>query len=722
MSHFMDIFRSLVFIFWTSWALESHPVQPSSASGFQECRQTLGRPALEVLPGGGWDNLQNRAMGRVIHLNYSLCRTTEDGAYLIPNDVFTIPLKETYLELNSEIIESWMDYQSATSASINAELSTSFINGKFSSDFRWMKTHQVKDQTVTTRVQVRNRMYTVKFDPAARFDEGFQQQLVAIASHLENNQTRAADYLAEILVLNYGTHVITGVDAGASLIQEDQVRSTFVKDSKFMRSSITAAAGVSFHKVVNFQSSLSVGIDDSFIKQYEANRTNSRVESIGGLPFYPGITLKTWQESIPNRLVAIDRFGLPLEFFITPEKLPGLPNPIVKRLSKTVASAITRYYTFNTYPGCTNAASPNFNFYANMDDGTCEGTGNNFTFGGAYQVCAQLEGPDAATLCAGLAQRNPLTGAYSCPTGYISIQLGSQELEEGYNHWDCHNDCFVWKLFCKRVCKDIFTLSKVQFSTYWCAATGIVPKNSGFLFGGLFSTKNNNPMTNAQSCPSMYYQLKLFDQLKVCVSRDERGQRYSVPFGGFFSCQVGNPLVGFHNGTDNDPYPKRCPTGFSQHLALISDGCEVDYCVPAGRFTEGSLPQARLPPFNRKPTINLIDTDTILVMNSNSGQTWIKDSQTHLWKIGNPDEVYHSMKKSMTTGESLSNGEVAGVALIATVGLVSLISLVICGCRRYKKKGYHEIGEEESAMISSSPDGLRNETVDMPQQQESPIV
>uniref|UniRef100_A0A8D2LI15 Macrophage-expressed gene 1 protein n=1 Tax=Varanus komodoensis TaxID=61221 RepID=A0A8D2LI15_VARKO len=696
------LFLSLTLSLWACWALEPL-VQHPHASGFQECVQALELPALEVLPGGGWDNLRNLDMGRVISLNYSLCRTTEDRAYILPNEVFTIARKQSYLEMNAEIIESWMDYQCTTAASINAEVSSSFINGRFSTDFRRMKTHQVRGQAVTTRVQVRNLLYTVKFDPSAKLDEGFRQQLITIASYLENNQTRMADYLAEILVLNYGTHVITGVDAGASLVQEDHIKSTFVKDSQFMRSSITAAAGISLQNIISFGSSISTGTEDNFTRQYQANRINSRVESIGGVSFYPGITLKGWQESITNHLVAVDRSGLPLQFFITSHHLPGLPSPTVTKLSRTVKTAISRYYTFNTYPGCTNPASPNFNFYANMDDGTCEGTARNFTFGGAYQECVQLEGPDAVLLCQGLEQRNPLSGGFSCPEGYTAVQLGSQQREEGYSHLDCHQDCLIWRLFCKKVCKDVVTPSRVRFSSYWCAARGPVPASSSFLFGGLFSVNSINPMTNAQSCPSRYYQLRLFDQLKICVSSDERGQKYSVPFGGFFSCQAGNPLMGSHNGTKNDPYPKRCPAGFSQHLALISDGCQVDYCVQAGRFIEGSLPQARLPPFTHKPALSSVATETILVMSGSSGQTWVKDPQTQLWKVGSPADVQYHMKGEQGAGGSFSTGEAIGISMGATTGLVILAVLAGCGYRRYKRKEYSKIEGEEASMISSNP-------------------
>lgn len=115
----------------------------------------LSITALEVLPGGGWDNLRNIDLGRVMNLTYSQCQTTEDGLYLIPDEVFVIPHKETGVETNSEIIDSWLEQTSSTAHSINADISFfSVLNGKYSTESKRMKTHQVKDSSTTARVQV----------------------------------------------------------------------------------------------------------------------------------------------------------------------------------------------------------------------------------------------------------------------------------------------------------------------------------------------------------------------------------------------------------------------------------------------------------------------------------------------------------------------------------------------------------------------------------------
>lgn len=144
------------------WALfcfitvtDSH-VLTRSSNGLRQCRKNSSIPAMEVLPGGGWDNLRNLDMGRVMNLSYSQCQTTEDGVYLIPDEIFVIPQKVSRVEMNSEMISSWLEQKSSTSKSINVEASFfSVVNGKFSSENQRMKTHQVAEKSVLARVQVR---------------------------------------------------------------------------------------------------------------------------------------------------------------------------------------------------------------------------------------------------------------------------------------------------------------------------------------------------------------------------------------------------------------------------------------------------------------------------------------------------------------------------------------------------------------------------------------
>uniref|UniRef100_A0A3Q3M2E2 Macrophage-expressed gene 1 protein n=1 Tax=Labrus bergylta TaxID=56723 RepID=A0A3Q3M2E2_9LABR len=573
----------------------------------KQCRASanISITALEVLPGGGWDNLRNMDMGRVMNLSYFECQTTEDGLYLIPDEVFVIPHKETGVETNSEIISSWLEQKSSTSNSINADVSfLKMLNGKFSVENQRMKTHQVKDSSTTARVQVRNLIYTVKAYPDFTLDTRFAQQAKAIADAIENNQTRNADYLSEKMVLDYGTHVITSVDASS--------------DS----STIKAQAGQSTQQ-------------SSSLQKYQSNIQYSLTQSNGGTPFYPGITLQKWQESTRNNLVAIDRSGFPLHYFINTNTIPDLPH-----------QAIDRYYKVNTRPGCVDINSKNFNFQANIDDSSCEGPATNLSFGGVYQECVQMSS-DAGPLCDALAQKNLETGEFSCRSPYISTLLRSEVRQQGYTSYDCYDQryrCgFLGLSHCHRqVCQDNYHVRTARINTYWCSVNGTAPDNSGYLFGGIYSPSLLNPLTNAKSCPQNFIPVKfLSDGQMICVSKDyETGTRFSVPFGGLFSCQSGNPISG------------------SQHL---SDGCEILYCVQSGLFTGGQLLPIHLPPFNKPPLVSMQATNTVMVM-TEGDTSWVRVGETKAWKVASPQEIKKIMQKLNPELYEMSSGEKTGVA------------------------------------------------------------
>ncbi|XP_068560141.1 macrophage expressed 1, tandem duplicate 1 [Cebidichthys violaceus] len=669
----------------------------------RQCRAStnLSITALEVLPGGGWDNLRNIDTGRVMNLSYSQCQTSEDGLYLIPDEVFVIPHKETGVEMSSEIISSWLEQKSSTSHSINADVSFySVLNGKFSKENQRMKTHQVKDSSSTARVQVRNFIYTVKAYPDFTLDARFAQQAKEIADAIENNQTRNVEYLSEKMVLDYGTHVITSVDAGATLVGEDYLSSSYVSDSASQSSSVKVQAGLNFFDKIKFDISSESAQKSSSLKTYQSNIQYSIIQSHGGgMPFYPGITLQKWQESTRNNLVAIDRSGFPLHYFININTFPDLPQPTVGKMAVAVSQAVERYYKINTRPGCVDVKSKNFNFQANIDDSSCEGPATNLSFGGVYQECIPISS-DAGPLCDALAQKNPETGDFSCRSPYFATLLRSEVRQMGYTTYDCYDQrysCGFLGLFrCNRqVCQDNYHVRSAHVTTYWCSVSGKAPDNSGYLFGGIYSPSLQNPVTNAKSCPQSFIPVKfLSDGQVICVSKDyEIGSRYSVPFGGLFSCQSNNPLA---------VNQRRCPPNFSQHLATVSDGCEILYCVQSGLFTGGELLPVHLPPFTKPPLVSMQATNTVMVM-TEGDMSWIRVGQTKAWKRAKPEEIKEMFQKLNPEMNQMSSGEKAGVAfgVMGMMALVVIVAVVLVKRRRRLSgfrtaRGYEEIrGEVE---------------------------
>ncbi|XP_056320418.1 macrophage expressed 1, tandem duplicate 3 [Danio aesculapii] len=637
-------------------------IRPSN--GLIECHKNSNLVALEVLPGGGWDNLRNKDMGRVMNLSYSLCQTTEDGVYLIPDDVFVVPQKENTVETNSEIIMSWMDQTSSTSNTVNAESSFfSVLNGKFSAEHQRMKTHQVKESSITARVQVRNHLYTVKAYPNFHLDSNFAQQVEGIADAIKDNQTRLATYLSEKLILDYGTHVITSVEAGASLVQEDYLKMTYILKNQLDLSSVSASAGFNFFDKVKLDPSYSGGQKASQNSGYQGNITYSLIQSHGGALFYPGMTLQKWQESTLNNLVAIDRSGLPLHFFLNPTTFPDIPKPVVHNLALLVSQAAEQYYKVNTIPGCVNVDSKNFNFQANVDDMSCEGPITNLSFGGIYQQCTPLT-VDGNTICDEMAQKNPATGGYSCSQQYNTTLLRSEIIERGYTRYECQNNCrscgfLGWSTCCSQICNDVYYVRRAKVDTLWCSSTQKIPEYSGYLFGGLYGPSIQNPFTRSYTCPPNFFvQTILSKAIMVCLSNDYvKATKSAVPFGGFFSCQSGNPLSNS---------PSRCPPQFSQHLAAISDGCQVLYCVQSGVFSGGQLKPVHLPPYTSPPLVGMTVTNTVVVMTEGNA-SWLGVGQSRIWQPANPVEINQAFERS--------GGNKAGV----TYGLIALIALVMSG-------------------------------------------
>lgn len=540
---------------------------------------------------------------------------------------------------------------------------------------------------------MRNHLYTVKTYPDFTLDARFARQAEEIADAIENNQTRQAVYLSEKMVLDYGTHVITSVDAGATLVEEDYLKSSYVSDAQSSQSTVTASAGANFFNKVKFDIGSRESKETSETVAYQGNITYSITMSHGGALFYPGITLQKWQESTLNNLIAIDRSGLPLHYFLNPSMFPDLPLPTVNKLAQFVHQAIDSYYKINTYPGCVKPGSKNFNFQANVDDASCEGPSTNLSFGGVYQQCTSLTDGDA--ICQELGVKNPATGSYSCQQPYTATLLLSEVQERPYNNYECHRNCHsCWLVLkcCKDVCGNRYYVRRARVDTYWCSTNEKAPEFSGYIFGGLFGPSLQNPLTKSRSCPPNFFALNFLSSgIMICLSNDyEAATRFSVPFGGFFSCQSTNLLAGGKS---------RCPPQFSQHLVAISDGCQVLYCVQSSSFTGGELLPVHLPPFTRPPVISMIATNTVAVM-TEGDRAWVRIKDTMMWKVAKPEDI---AKMSQLIEEDSSQSQVKMVGIVfgalAMFALVVAITVLVVRKRRKisllrKGRGYEEIQGE----------------------------
>jgi hypothetical protein len=684
---------------------------------------------LEVLPGLGFDNLRNIDIGQVHFYNYSTCKVTKDGKFLIPDNMFAVPLQEGRYRFYADFYEHWDNYTSLTSSKVNLE--SSFfgsllgLSGSFSREKQMVKTNQVNFGAKTTRVTFRNRVYQVHLDTSAELHPFFKSKVYEIAASVQNNDTEQADYLSELMVRDYGTHYTTSVEAGAVFAKVDSISTTYANNIEV--TNITSAASFSFPllQIFNTNSSFDFGFNYRYTEQsmqgYFTNQKRSEIFTLGGAPFSPRLNLEEWLEDIPNRMATIDRTADPLHFAIVPSRFPELPISTVRTISDLVLTATDRYYRLNTKQGCVDPAAQNFDFQANFGDSTLCDTSISYidmAFGGLYQTCRHRGREDVCSRQL-LAQENPLTGGFSCPSGYTAVSLltGTDSYVGTYTTY--YETCTL-AIFCSTESRTQTDISYADYQTFWCVAINPPQEFRGYLFGGFFSPINRNPVTGTQSCPPYFRKQKIAIDVTVCVSGDyELGSAHSVSFAGFHSCYVGNPLAipaqsNMSTFPDISDWPRNCPPGYSVHLVVVESGCEINVCIERGAFTQKYLLPPKLPPFRNQPPYIPYVTDQLTVIGS-GGNILVRNTEGQ-WNLYRPNseevQAYAQLVSqninitSMDPGLVNSNPQIqakakpSGVAIasivLSTVTLASLI-IVVSGlltakaCSKSKSKDVSHI-------------------------------
>ncbi|KAI8771892.1 macrophage-expressed gene 1 protein, partial [Biomphalaria glabrata] len=180
------------------------------------------------------------------------------------------------------------------------------------------------------------------------------------------------------------------------------------------------------------------------------------------------------------------------------------------------------------------------------------------------------------------------------------------------------------------------------------------------------------------NCPAGFYPRSIFFDMFICISDDfEQHSGSSIPFGGFFTCNIGNPLAMDAYQTNNlqasngnslksflvrsgeEGYPKKCPDGFSQHLVAIKEGCAIHYCVRTGSLNSPNITTVKRPPFMRVPKTFNMQNITFYKRKIVENEK----SMEHLTKAENRSMQYSELPSSAIAGIVL--GVLLGCAFIA---------------------------------------------------------
>ena len=602
---------------------------------------------MDVLPGTGYDALRDIDMGQVFNHNYSLCRVSSDGKYLLPDYFYLFPIRQTIVEEFAEYFDHWSEYSSLTSQSVHIHSSYGLFSRtskSFSAEHTAVKSHMVKDNSSVARIHLRKRVYSVHVQSNSPLNPDFKTRLFEIAAYLDKNITDHAHYLAELLIRDYGTHYLTSVEAGAIISLTDFISKKFSEDtSKDTKSIIISSAHSILFGLVTVGSGFSISAEHEVDAGYRESRTFSLFVTLGGPSFQQNLTIDKWAEGILDALVTIDRSSEPLHFVINSNTMPELRHESRAAVADIVYEAINRYFKVNTHAGCTNPKSQNFDFRANVDDGNCESVHIplTYTFGGAYQRCTA--GDDY--ICNLIGQTNPLTNDYTCPDdNYIPVKIFSGKISIRRRVYLIHHYTYIY-----------------VYEAYWCVAKSgaDIPVGNFVLFGGFYTSTMPNPLTNTMGCPQYFIPLKLGNYISVCVSTDyEKALQYAVSFGGFETCQSGNPLAMETFNSDPNTWPHQCPHGYTSYFGGVEHGCDINMCIKSNAMNSrayNELLPPKLPPFHHHPSNPLNDSDLLSFVGSD-GNVWTRN-MFGKWSHEEPaSQCYEDVTTSQQEMHTLQTG------------------------------------------------------------------
>ena len=198
---------------------------------------------------------QNIPTYPVLELNFSQCKTTEDGEYLIPNGVRTTKIESRRIK---EIEDHHDNFRSVLQArqnsiAVGAEVpiyGAVSIGGSLSAEFINIKKTMTRLNTDLNTLSLVYEAYEmVANDGQMKVIDSFQHEIQGIADALNSGMPQKAEYLAQLTVKQYGTHFVTKSIMGASLEHRDYVESDDGSSFSNKGTSTSAGIGISVPRV-----------------------------------------------------------------------------------------------------------------------------------------------------------------------------------------------------------------------------------------------------------------------------------------------------------------------------------------------------------------------------------------------------------------------------------------------------------------------------------------
>ena len=269
---------------------------------------------------------------------------------------------------------------------------------------------------------------------------------------------------------------------------------------------------------------------------------------------------------------------------------------------------------------------------------------------------------------------NYYTGNQDCKPGFQRYLLRHSVETEDIFHQNCYGCGFLWLDTC---CENTYVDSGRR-NLYLHICYRNITSNGAMLgdedtqfmhaFGGSFTSKKVNPVTDSFACPDSFSEVAAYDDVKVCLAEKIPAHMKTIPrYGGMFSCEKGN--IATESGAH------ACPKGYSVYVISAIDGdCLINVCLKFETFEEQrSFPVIVLPPFF---DIGLVNRTDGVNESLASGEITGRMKQLHS-KSSSAPATSSKKSKHLTIGLSVG-AAVVGIVAVATVGVTQL--------KKYRKR------------------------------------
>ncbi|CAF4360565.1 unnamed protein product, partial [Rotaria sp. Silwood2] len=553
-------------------------------------------PNIDIYPGFGWDHLRFIDLAPI----YEVSNLKDSDMF--QSCIEMIPLHENKIEMGSTEIDTFDSRTSDYSSNLMIGGSAGFggfkIGGSYSKEYQTTKKEQGQEKTITLRNQIDYLMVDVILLSACPLHPQVKKDLIEIAEHQANKESLLATYFAQLFVKKYGTHYTSRLYLGGSIIEEDFISQSNYSSNTSEKRMYRAAAEASFLGSFGLSANYGSGsiYNQTTINQYTTKINRKILSSKGGDIFILDGHMEAWQASVKKNPAIIRRAIENLTYFIQADKLPELTNMALSKVREEINGAVNTYVEMNTIRGCMNRNSASFNWIANFDDGSCISVQQTTQFGGFIRTCS--EDSRMPRKCPSLQMKNYYTGNDQCKYEFNKYLLHTSIEYESLYEQNCRACGFLWL---KKCCNNIYVgQGRRELNLYGCERNvsqqlglyDTVDIRSTYVFGGSFTTKKVNPVTNDYRCSPGLSEAYDIDGIKVCLGERLTSSTNALPqYGGIYSCQYGN--------TATRSRIQACPDGFSAYaMGTISGNCFLEVCLKFGKLDDlRGLPVVALPPF-----------------------------------------------------------------------------------------------------------------------------